>query len=226
MELSLQELKDTAVIRAGLYSLFSKIFREEADLQLLELIKKSVDKFDFNDNHYNSEKSLDLDDGCKGLRDFFTENKIDDELGEGLASDYASLFLGTGKHPAHPYESVHTSEDGIIMREAWTDVLKTYGEFGLRKTDNYTQPEDHIAIELEFMSYLCLEMQKAIDMEDSKSINRLIKIQRNFIKKHLVLWVPGFCSDIVKGSAKYNFYGAVSRIVKSFILIEKSTFKR
>ena len=226
MKLSLQELKDTAVLRAGLYSLFSKIFREEADLQLLKLMKKSVDKFDSSKNYNNSNKSLDLDDGCKSLRDFFSENTVDDDLCEELAADYASLFLGAGKHPAHPYESVHTSEDGIIMREAWSNVLQTYGEFCLRKTDNYTQPEDHIAIELEFMAYLCLEMQKAIAMEDSKSIDVLIKTQKNFIKKHLVSWAPNFCSDIVKGSAKLNFYGAVSKIVRNFIIIEESTFKR
>ncbi len=226
MGLSLQEQKDTAELRAGLYSLFSRIFREEADLQLLELMKKSSENFDSSDNHNNPDQSHDIEDCCKSLRDFFSENSIDDELTEELAADYASLFLGAGKHPAHPYESVHTSEDGIIMRESWNDVLEIYGEYSLRKAEHFTQPEDHIAIELEFMAYLCLETQKAIDKEDSKSIDGLIKAQKDFIKKHLASWVPNFYNDIIKGSAKFNFYMAVAKILRNFILTEEITLKR
>jgi TorA maturation chaperone TorD len=226
MVLSLEEQKNTAGLRAGLYSLFSKIFREEADLQFLALMKKSVDKFGCSDNYKNPDQSPDLDDIYKSLSDFFSENRIDDDLREELAADYASLFLGTGKHPAHPYESVHTSEDGIIMRESWNDVLQIYGEYGLKKEGHFTQPEDHIAIELEFMAYLCMETQKAIDMEDSKNIKVMIKAQKNFIKKHLVSWVPNFCNDIINGSTKFTFYGSVAKIVKKFILMEGSALKR
>lgn len=63
-------------------------------------MKKSAEKFDFNDNYNKHDQSHDLDDGIKNLRDFFSENSIDDVHREDLAADYASLFLGVGKHLA------------------------------------------------------------------------------------------------------------------------------
>ena len=64
-------------------------------------------------------------------------------------------------------------------------------------------------------------MQDAVEKRDEESIDRLRKTQKDFIKKHLASWVPEFCDDILKGSAKYDFYRAVAQILRAFILTEE-----
>ena len=224
METSLQKLKDTASLRAGLYSLFSRIFREEADKTLLKSMKDKLEKSDLSVILQDTAQGPAFKSGFYNLKEFFTKKDINSVLLEELASDYASLFLGTGKNPAHPYESVHLSEERIIMRKPWNDVRRIYQELGLIKEKTFTQPEDHIAVELDFMAHLCLEMQSAIDKGETESVDRLIKTQQDFLKNHLALWVPEFCDDILKGSSENGFYGAVAQILREFILLEQKLY--
>ena len=174
MELSLQELKDTALIRAGLYSLFSRIFREETDEQLLKSMKSRLEEADLSTILNDPSEDSAFKEGFNNLINFLTKNSITNELQQELASDYASLFLGAGKKPAHPYESVYVSQERIIMRGAWKDVCRIYNEHCLIKEKSFSQPEDHIAVELEFMSYLCLEMKNKIEEGDTESTDRLV----------------------------------------------------
>jgi anaerobic sulfite reductase subunit A len=221
MEISLQDQKDTSLLRAGLYSLFSRIFREEANKKLLESFKNKLEKSDFDSVLKDTAQGSAFKKGFDNLRNFFAKKEINSELLEELSSDYASLFLGAGKNPAHPYESVYASKERLIMREPWNDVRRIYKEFGLFKEKSFKQPEDHIAVELVFMVHLCLEMQNAIEKGDTEIADRLLKTQRLFLKTHLSSWVADFCDDIIQGSAKYDFYGAVAQIFREFILIEE-----
>ena len=115
---ALQQTKDQILNRARVYSFLSRVFRKEADSDFLSLIKQNCNTIRIED--------IVLEGGNEKLRLFFKRFEINEQLIEGLAADYADLFLGIGRHPAHPYESVYRGTDCIIMQEPWNEVRSQY----------------------------------------------------------------------------------------------------
>lgn len=215
MGASSEKLKELIMNRAELYSFLSRIYMQEVDKELLENMKRSGKPINIDDTEmaraYNK------------LRDILERSQINQEYIENLEADYASLFLGIGKDPAHPYESVYLTQGRIIMGEPRDEVLRMYRKEGLQKVDWFKEPEDHIAIELEFMAFLCLKMEEALNRGTRDIGLRLIETQMDFFEKHLKSWIPKFCDDIVKYASKYDFYQAMADITKRYILLEETT---
>lgn len=210
----MEKLKKLIGNRARLYSFLSRIYRQEMDKELLESMKSS--------------RPVNIDDAemacaCNRLREILERSPVNDEYVENLEADYASLFLGVGRYPAHPYESVYLSREGIIMGESRDEVLRIYFREGIQKTDWFKEPEDHIAVELEFMAFLCLRLQEALNCGTRDMRLRLIEVQREFFEKHLQSWVPVFCENIVKNASRYGFYQAMADITRRYILLEETT---
>ena len=101
-----------------------------------------------------------------------------------LAKEYAHLFLGFGKF--HPSESSYRSESDSIMQEFRDDVLEAYRKFGVRKIDEFKKPEDHIAVELQFMAYLCRHTIEALNNGGGLyEAKKYLEAQRDFLNNHL-----------------------------------------
>jgi anaerobic sulfite reductase subunit A len=140
-----------------------------------------------------------------------------------LAVDYAKVFLGAGisnnDGAAYPYESVYTSPERLIMQDARDQVVAAYRVKGLDIAQKLDFPEDHIALELEFMAYLCTETQSALVTQDRTSLLDCLKEQMNFLTQHLWNWVPEFCADVEKNSGTM-FYTAISKVTHGFLRLE------
>ena len=64
-----------------------------------------------------------------------------------LACDYAHTFLAAGNYEtfaATPYESVFTSELGLLMQEARDEVYKAFCAQHIQPDESLHLPEDHI----------------------------------------------------------------------------------
>ena len=210
-----EELNELMDNRAKLYSFFSRMYCEEADAELLENWKTILKPSAVEDKEMARH--------CEELQTFLEGVNMTQEFIDDLAADYAALFLGIGRHPAHPYESVYLSKDKIVMREPWVAIVKLYREHGLQKTADYKEPEDHIAMELEFMAYLCLKVKEELNSDDKASVPILIEPQKTFLQSHLNAWAPMFCTDIVSGSAKYDFYRIVAHLTQRFLELDQET---
>ena len=139
-----------------------------------------------------------------------------------LAVDYARVFLGAGVAEgmvAYPYESVYTSELRLMMQEARDQVLQAYRDKGLGCLATLNLPEDHLAFELEFMAHLCRTMQICVAEDDWSAALLSLGEQKNFVKRHLLNWVPRFCDDILKSAAS-DFYKAAAKITRGFMRLE------
>lgn len=91
----------------------------------------------------------------------------DDSVRE-LAIDYVRTFIGHGVNgysAAYPFESVYTSERRLMMQEARAEVLATLRENGLKR-GTWTEGEDHIALELEFMQRMSMRTAEALQAGD------------------------------------------------------------
>ena len=135
-----------------------------------------------------------------------------------LDVEYARLFLGVIGKPPHPSESVYAS--GLMMQKERNEVLFAYRKAGVDKEKEYTQPEDHIAIELKFMAHLCQKTAEASQKGEKAQVQRWVEMQKEFINKHLSVWVPKLTNDILDTS-RTDFYTGAAKISEAFIEMDK-----
>ncbi len=198
--------------RNGMYGFLSRIYRTEVDQELLDQMSRmdlaiNVDLPDISEGYLM----------LKGFFEHLTERTLTD-----LAVDYSGIFLGAGEcqQCAYPYESVYTSPMKLVMQDARDQVLKHYRENGLGRAKEFNEPEDHIAFELEFMSYLCQKMAKALKANDKGLALGYLKKQQRFLQEHLAVWVPAFCRDVQR-MARGDFYKAIAKITTGYLHMEE-----
>jgi anaerobic sulfite reductase subunit A len=137
-----------------------------------------------------------------------------------LAVEYAGLFLGVWRVPAHPSESAYFTQGQLIMQEPRDEVLKLYRSMGVDRSSEFKEPEDHIALELQFMTHLCEKTNTFLQNGDFREAKKLLEVQRDFLNEHLGKWVPKLSADILK-SARRDFYKAVAKITEGYIEMDK-----
>lgn len=149
------------------------------------------------------------------LADFFAEfADLDDEQARiDLAADYNRLFLGMGPQPVPPYESVYTSEEGLLMQDARDEVVRAYQAAGLEVGKDFGLPEDHLALELEFMASLAQRAAAAFEAGEAEQAWQLVADSRAFLTDHLAVWVPAFSADVA-ARARTTFYEGLAALAR------------
>jgi anaerobic sulfite reductase subunit A len=108
----------------------------------------------------------------------------------------------------------------LLMQQARDDVLKVYRSMGVDKASNFPEPEDHIALELHFMTHMCEKTNTALNDGNLADARRFLVVQKEFLGGHLGRWVPRLTADILK-SASGDFYKAVAKITKGYMEMDK-----
>lgn len=209
---STAELEKLISNRGSTYGFLARIYRVEVDQELLDQMARM-----------GLSIKVDLPEISKGYRMLKGFLKHLTESITDLAVEYARIFLGAGVKygdGAYPYESVYTSPKGLVMQEARDQVLKLYREEGLDRAEESTELEDHIAFELEFMSYLCQKTTEALKDGDKGGALGYLKKQKDFLEEHLMRWVPAFCDDVQR-VARGDFYKAVAKITIGYLRMEQ-----
>lgn len=143
------------------------------------------------------------------------------EVGKELAAEYVRLFYAS-RQGVSPYESVYTSEDHLLMQEARDQVLQAYRAEGLEKPDEFQEPEDHIALELAFMAYLCEGTVDALQSGQREAALVCLSKQKDFLKDHLMVWLPQFCQHLAQAT-RSDFYGGLAQITRVYLDQESET---
>lgn len=195
--------------RAQTYGLISRIFRVEADRELLDEMRTM--RFPTSTGNDN------VDEGYKLLYTYL--KKLWDESVTELAIDYVRTFVGHGVNAfsaAYPFESVHTSERRLLMQEARDEVLAIYRANNLKRGDTWNEGEDHIALELEFMQVMANLTAEALEAGDEDGAIVLLRTQYGFLEDHLINWVPMLVSDMGK-FAQTDFYKGAAQLLLGFV---------
>lgn len=143
----------------------------------------------------------------------------DEDALEQLAVVFDRAFFGMGPRTAQkafPYESVYTSEGGLMMQDAYSEVLRLYRAAGFAKDPGFTEPEDHLAVELAFMVRLCERAVEALRAGDEPAAEAALAEQRAFVRAHLLNWVPAFVRDM-KASAESGFYAHLATFTEAYL---------
>ncbi len=125
---------------------------------------------------------------------------------DAVACDFAELFRGLRwGGPRPPYESLY--REGALLGRCTEDVQRMYRQFGLRaSTAVHGEPEDHIALELDFMRHLCA-LERRVDPTNGE-LRQVLEAQRRFITDHLAVWTPELLRE-VQGADASGFYSGV-----------------
>lgn len=120
---------------------------------------------------------------------------------------------------AFPFESVYTSEKGLLMQEARDEVLAIYRSEGLEGALNnpYNEGEDHLALELLFLCALAQRTQEALEAGDEELAETRLLTQRNFLHDHLMNWALEWTADVPRYT-QLPFYPAFAQLLEAFLL--------
>ena len=180
--------------RATVYSWLSRLFRREADRELLEGLIEA--------------------DFVRAWGVLGSSGQEESRVLCDLAGDYAYTFL-MGEGSVHPYESAYTSDKGLLMQDAFRDARRCYAEAGFSVSDASGEMDDHIALELEFMARLAERLSAALHQGDEGSARSLLECQRAFHRVHLH-WVVRFADD-VEARARTAFYRKAARLLADVV---------
>lgn len=175
--------------RAALYGLLARVFRSEVDEAFWHELRTM--------RYPQGSDDPAINDAFRQIYRYVRHAR-EDALDE-LSVDFARTFLGSGvlnPNAAFPYESVYTSTHALLMQEARDEVLALYRAQGIDKDPAWTDPEDHIALELAFMQALCERTARAVEATDDARAFELVKTQYGFLTEHLLRWAPRFLIDV------------------------------
>ncbi|WP_253904669.1 molecular chaperone [Adlercreutzia sp. ZJ473] len=192
-----EELRALMESRAHVYDLLSRCFETEVTPEFAESLAHAF--------------AFETDD--EALAESFAQMRakldgIDADGIERLAVVFDRVFFGMGPRAAQkafPYESVYTSDRGIMMQDAYSEATRLYRTMRLRKNERFTEPEDHLAVELAFMALCARQASEALATGDEDAVAASVRGQAAFLEGHLLNWLPRFCADLRKG-AEEGFY--------------------
>ena len=136
-----------------------------------------------------------------------------------LACDYAHTFLAAGNYEtfaATPYESVFTSEMGLLMQEARDEVYKTFCSQHIQPDESLHLPEDHISFEFEFVATMLDRTNDAILDGAFGHACELAQVVSDFHRDHQLNWIDDLC-DSVDDVAQTRFYKGVGKVTRGFV---------
>jgi TorA maturation chaperone TorD len=130
-----------------------------------------------------------------------------------LESDYTHLFVGVGDVLAPPWESVYFSQARLLFREQTIQVRYWYLRYGLAAEKLNQEPDDHIALELNFVAQLAQRATTAVSAGDDPTAAQLIEAQGRFLEEHLLRWAPFWTEDVIE-HARTDFYHGLALLVR------------
>ena len=195
------DLREQQIARINLYALISRLAMSEVDEGLLKSIEEDENILSFFPTYATWKKRKQYD--RKAL------------IEQYLNVDFTNLFL------LHliPYESFYTREDQMMETGGDNPVQALFNDFDFRVELDKARVmcADHVGVELEFMYKLCDSELKALESEDDEAAAEIAKIEYEFMKEHILEWVPMFLIN-VKNEAGTAFYFDLADLALEFIM--------
>jgi TorA maturation chaperone TorD len=134
--------------------------------------------------------------------------------------DYTRMFVGPGKVPAPPWESIYRDVEHLHFSEETLEVRNAYRKYNLLPKDFGHEPDDHIGLELDFMHKLSEMSKEKAEISDETGLVEILKDQKVFLDEHLLKWVPDWTRDVVK-SAETDFYKGMAQLLDAYLKLDR-----
>ncbi|WP_175559123.1 TorD/DmsD family molecular chaperone [Sanguibacter gelidistatuariae] len=148
---------------------------------------------------------------CQRGISLLLESGANAESVEVIHRDYNELYVGPHRVKVSPYESVHRSAEGLLFDEETLQVRDAYAGFGLVAPKLNKEPDDHLGLELGFVSTLCVRGLEAIEAKDQSVLVGTLRGLLAFLDEHLLVWAPD-CFARTEKVATTSFYQGVGAL--------------
>ena len=206
--ISAEELASLMESRAHVYQVLSRCFQQEIDAPFAEELSR---QFVLEGAAPAAAQAM------EAMQQLLSG--ADDAALEQLAVTFDRVFFGMGpitaRH-AFPYESVYTSDRGIMMQQAYGQVVQAYRQQRLAKDPAFKEPEDHLAVELAFMATLAQRCALFLSEGHEEAAEETAVQQLAFAQDHLLNWLDRFCADL-KVAAGGGFYFHLACFAQAFV---------
>ena len=190
---SLQQQIDIAVARSFLHRFVAKLFEYPA-----------TDGWDWLTRH-DTERAVRTAATAIGIE------KAAEALMEDLSKSSFSVFLDAhlaafghaarGPVPMNEIEYGDLKADPLFQPHRLADLAAFYRAFGLEIAPDATERQDHICLQLEFMSVLAAKEAFALEHQmDSNALAACRAAQKDFLREHLARWAPAFTRRLERSS--------------------------
>ncbi len=136
-----------------------------------------------------------------------------------LETQYERLF-GKSVERIAPREATYRWRDASTLLEAGDDIARAlrqqYGQFGLTPCPGQ---EDHVAVELEFIAYLCQREATSWQANAADAARQLRRHERTFLDDHLGRWLSEFCGRM-RARGPDSFYAHLSGFTDAWLSLE------
>ncbi len=100
-----------------------------------------------------------------------------------LEREYTRMCFSSKPRQVYLFESVY--KEGKLLQESTFQIARLYYEAGVKVEEHFRLPPDHIAVELEFMAYLCFHEAMSRQPEDKERKQYAGSLQRIVLESHL-----------------------------------------
>lgn len=135
-----------------------------------------------------------------------------------LACDFTSAFAGTKTYEgksAVPYESVFTSEEGLLCQGAYHEVYAAYRRASLHKREGLDFPEDHLSFLCQFMAVMARRAAQKLADDDEEGALDDLRCSREFLDRHIRSWYAAF-EERALLIVRTRFYRGVLALARGF----------
>ena len=191
------ELAEEDFLRAQFYAFLTQLLAKTPDQSLLDTMRK-----------------LDGDDTAMGTALVALSKAANETSLEALDEEFTKLFYGMGQGgEILPYGSYYLT--GLLYDKPLALLRQDMDQIGVARSDENSEPEDHIAYLFEIMHGLILgRFEGAASLSD----------QRSFFESHIAPWAFKLFTDIESAESS-TLYIAVARVANQFLKIESDAFK-
>lgn len=158
-----------------------------------------------------------LEDCLEALQKEYADSKAaPEDLLLDIEKDYTWMcYASKPRRLVYLFESVYN--EGKLFDESTFQIARLYYEAGLKIGDDFRLPPDHIAVELEFMAFLCFKEIEGIKAGDSKISEYAVLLQNRTLDEHLCKFALSVAGNLGQ-HAKTSFYRSVAQVMTALFL--------
>jgi TorA maturation chaperone TorD len=127
-----------------------------------------------------------------------------------LEKDYTWMFFASKPRAAYLFESVY--REGKLLQDSTFEIAGLYRDAGLVLNEDFRLPPDHIAVELEFLSFLFFKELEGSKKEKQEVVAYARELQAAVVDRHLRLFARNVAERLTQ-HAKTPFYKTVARVL-------------
>lgn len=117
-----------------------------------------------------------------------------------------------------PYETQYGEGGSFRLTETLADLGALYGAFGLETGEGDRRP-DHLPVELEFASFLCLKEALAAERGEEQGREVCRAARARFASRHLATWLPSFAAALAR-KAPGSYWAGLAASAAAFAFMD------